>query len=47
VRTNINQLTTWIDASMVYGSTMEVHKQLRAFKDGKLKTSSGELLPID
>lgn len=32
---------------MVYGSTMEVHNKLRAFKNGKLKTSTGELLPID
>ena len=47
VRTNINQLTSWIDASMVYGSTMEVHKTLRSFQNGKLKTSPGDLLPLD
>lgn len=47
IRTNLNQLTTWIDASMIYGSTMEVHNGLRTFKDGKLKTSTGSLLPID
>lgn len=47
VRTHINQLTSWIDASMVYGSTMEVLKTLRSFSNGKLKTSTGDLLPID
>lgn len=47
VRTNINQITAWIDASMVYGSTAAVHDRLRAYKEGKLKTSTGSLLPID
>lgn len=47
VRTNLNQLTSWIDASMVYGSTKEVADSLRTFKNGKLKTSTGDLLPID
>lgn len=32
---------------MVYGSTKQVADSLRAFKNGKLKTSTGDLLPID
>jgi peroxidase len=32
---------------MVYGSTLAVHTTLRSYKDGKLKFSTGELLPID
>ena len=32
---------------MVYGSTEAIHTNLRLYKDGKLKFSSGELLPID
>jgi hypothetical protein len=32
---------------MIYGSTVEVHSRVRSFKNGKLKTSTGELLPID
>lgn len=47
VRTNINQITAWIDASMVYGSTAAVHDRLRSYKEGKLKTSAGDLLPVD
>lgn len=47
IRTNFNQLTVWIDASMVYGSTEEVNRNVRSFQDGKLKTSTGDLLPID
>lgn len=47
IRTNLNQLTSWIDASMVYGSTQQVSDSLRTFKNGKLKTSTGDLLPID
>lgn len=33
----INGLTTWLDGSMVYGSTSEEMKKLRSFKDGKMK----------
>ena len=47
VRTNINQLTSWIDAGMVYGSTKVVNQGLRTFVDGKLKTSPDNLLPFD
>jgi peroxidase len=32
---------------MIYGSTIEAHNKLRTFKNGQLKTSTGELLPID
>jgi len=32
---------------MVYGSTKEVSDSLRTFKNGKLKTSAGDLMPID
>jgi peroxidase len=32
---------------MVYGSTKEVNTKLRTFEKGKLKTSTGDLLPVD
>lgn len=32
---------------MVYGSTQAVSDSLRTLKNGKLKTSTGDLLPID
>ena len=47
VRTNINVLTPWVDASQVYGSDKETADSLREFKYGKLKTSEGNLLPKD
>ena len=46
----MNTLTQVMDASMVYGSTPERMKQLRTFRDGKLKTSpvnNVEFLPFD
>ena len=36
-----NEITSWIDGSQVYGSTLAVAKKLRTFKDGKLKSSAG------
>lgn len=42
-RENINMATTWLDISSLYGSTSEVAKALRSFKDGKLLTQ--ELKP--
>lgn len=45
-RAPINELTAWIDASMVYGASEEQAKKLRSFKEGKLKTDdTGRLLP--
>ena len=40
-----NRVTSFIDASAVYGSDKEHADWLRTFEDGKLKTSKGNLLP--
>lgn len=42
-----NALTAWIDASNVYGSDAHRADWLRTGVDGKLKTSSGNLLPYN
>jgi peroxidase len=42
----INQITGWLDASMVYGSTQAVADSLRT-ADGHMLTSAGNNLPID
>ncbi|XP_042233114.1 chorion peroxidase-like isoform X2 [Homarus americanus] len=43
----LNQLTHWIDASSVYGSTEDEQRALRTFNNGLLKTSGANLLPIN
>lgn len=48
-REHPNSITTWIDGSSVYGSSVETSNWLRTFEDGKLKVSSnpwGDLLPV-
>jgi peroxidase len=45
-REMLNQLTPFIDASNVYGSTQERNNYIREFKCGKLKTSHGNMLPV-
>jgi len=45
VRTYRNDLTAYIDASAVYGSTESREHWLRSFEGGKLKVSDGDLLP--
>lgn len=46
-REHTNEISSWIDASMVYGSDVHRAKWLRKFQDGKLKTSAGNLLPYN
>ncbi len=41
----LNEITSFIDASNVYGSDSLRARWLRTFEDGKLKMSSGNLLP--
>ncbi len=46
-RIHFNGITSFIDASAVYGSDMMRAAWLRTFDDGKLKTSEGNLLPYN
>ena len=44
-RRHINDISSFIDASGVYGSHINRANWLRTHEDGKLKTSNGNLLP--
>ena len=47
-RQQLNEVTSWIDASNIYGSSLTRANALRTFAgDGKLKTSDGNLLPFN
>lgn len=46
-RQQINSITGFLDASMVYGSDATRAAALRTFSGGKLKTSDGNLLPLN
>nr|WP_235908656.1 peroxidase family protein [Roseiconus nitratireducens] len=46
-RQQINQITSYLDASMVYGSDLETANRLRSFEGGRLKVREGGLLPVD
>ena len=47
VRQQINLNTSFIDGSVVYGSDETRARWLRTMKNGKLKTSSGNLMPYN
>ena len=42
-----NQISSYIDASNVYGSDGETMARLRAFQDGRLQTGEHDLMPHD
>lgn len=46
-RQQVNEITSWIDGSMVYGSDAATAASLRALAGGKMKTTAGNLPPID
>lgn len=46
-REQITDITSWIDASMVYGSDKATADSLRTFMKGQLKTTAGNMLPTD
>jgi len=46
-RQQMNDLTAFVDGSMVYGSDDATAASLRTFSGGLLKTSAGNLLPTD
>ncbi|XP_069105145.1 peroxidase-like isoform X1 [Argopecten irradians] len=47
VREQINDITAFVDGSMVYGSSEEVAESLRTFSDGKLLVAQDNLLPLN
>jgi hypothetical protein len=46
-RQQVNDITAFIDGSMIYGSDVQRAKALRLLSSGRLKTSEGELLPFN
>lgn len=46
-RQQINEVTAFLDGSAVYGSDAELALRLRTLQGGLLKTSAGNLLPLD
>ncbi|KAI3386617.1 hypothetical protein SNEBB_008749 [Seison nebaliae] len=47
MREQVNGITSFIDGSQIYGSTLPIQISLRTMKDGKLKASDNQMLPHD
>lgn len=47
VRTQFNEITAFLDGSVIYGSDHERAAALRSFRGGELATSEGNLLPFN
>ncbi|MCA9192376.1 MAG: hypothetical protein KDB03_11460 [Planctomycetales bacterium] len=46
-RQQLNQITAWIDGSMIYGSDAETANALRTFEGGHLKIDENGMLPLN
>ena len=46
-RQQVNEISGWLDGSMVYGSDATRASALRSFRNGQLATSEGNLLPFN
>ncbi len=46
-REQINEITAWVDGSMIYGSDQATADSLRTFVGGQLRTSADNLPPVD
>lgn len=46
-RQQVNEITSFLDASMVYGSSNDRAHALRTLSGGKMRTSAGNLLPLN
>lgn len=46
-RQQINTITAWLDGSMIYGSDVTTAAELRTMSGGQLKTSDGNMLPLN
>jgi peroxidase len=44
-RQHVSIISPWLDAGNVYGSNITFANSLRSWTDGKMLTSSGDLLP--
>lgn len=46
-RQQVNIITAWVDGSQIYGSDTVTANKLRTHVGGRLKTSAGDMLPIN